>query len=102
MEGRCRPPADIGGLDDGRGQREGIVLAQVLGSALRRQEQVASADEPSQPAFLHETLDYVACAAFRAKELDGFGGRDRMAPLLAECQDELRFPRPEGCESAYS
>ena len=60
MKSSGRPPPDIGRLGGGSGERDRVVFAQVLRSVLGREQHVAAADQPGQPALSDQVADYLA------------------------------------------
>ena len=85
------PPADIGGIDHRGGEREDIVLAEVLGAVFRRKKHVSAADETRKPSLAQEVADDLARGGLGTEDVDDLGRADDFAVLFPEGQDDFRF-----------
>jgi len=82
MKGGGGPPPDVGWLGDGGGERDRVVFADVLRPVLGREEHVASADQPGQPALSDQVADDFAGRRLGAKKPDDLSGVHDFAALL--------------------
>jgi hypothetical protein len=102
MKSSRGPPSDVGFLDDGRGDGERIVFANILGAPFWGKEHVATADQAGEPAFADQIADDLARGLFGAEQTDDIGSFDNVALLLAEREDDLCLRRPKGAKSSFN